>query len=401
MAEPNRARAAARRPSGGKRRSPRRGAGLRPHRAPVLRLSGFCRRPRPHPCRLRLRARPSPRAALRRPAPGADDRRAPRHPEDHQAEPQPGAEGAHRQGLRREPHRHRGPAPAPSFHHPGRAGIGAQARQAADPAYHAGARRRPAGRGDRGRGDPGRSAIAAMMERAKVEIADHAPHVLVVDDDRRLRQLLARFLGEHGYRVTTAASAAEARAKGEALVFDAIVLDVMMPGETGFGYARRLRTQSQIPILMLTARANSEDRVTGLEIGADDYLPKPFEPRELVLRLGNILRRSVANDAAAGAALAPEAIRFGPFSFRFDRGELRRGDETIRITEREREILSILGHRAAANVPRDELAGGGSGANERTVDVQINRLRRKIEIDPANPVYLQTVRGVGYRLLVD
>ncbi len=240
-----------------------------------------------------------------------------------------------------------------------------------------------------------------MTERAKVEIADHAPHVLVVDDDRRLRQLLARFLGEHGYRVTTAASAAEARAKGEALVFDAIVLDVMMPGETGFDYARRLRTQSQIPILMLTARANSEDRVTGLEIGADDYLPKPFEPRELVLRLGNILRRSVANDAAAGAALAPEAIRFGPFSFRFDRGELRRGDETIRITEREREILSILGHRAAANVPRDELAGGGTGANERTVDVQINRLRRKIEVDPANPVYLQTVRGVGYRLLVD
>jgi two-component system, OmpR family, phosphate regulon response regulator OmpR len=239
-----------------------------------------------------------------------------------------------------------------------------------------------------------------MTERAKVEIADHAPHVLVVDDDRRLRQLLARFLGEHGYRVTTAASAAEARAKGEALVFDAIVLDVMMPGETGFDYARRLRTQSQIPILMLTARANSEDRVTGLEIGADDYLPKPFEPRELVLRLGNILRRSTAGDAGAPPP-APEAIRFGPFSFRFDRGELRRGDETIRITEREREILSILGHRAAANVPRDELAGGGTGANERTVDVQINRLRRKIEIDPANPVYLQTVRGVGYRLLVD
>jgi two-component system, OmpR family, phosphate regulon response regulator OmpR len=239
-----------------------------------------------------------------------------------------------------------------------------------------------------------------MMERARIEIPDHAPHVLVVDDDRRLRQLLARFLSENGYRVTTAASAAEARAKGEALVFDAIVLDVMMPGETGFDYARRLRVDSPVPILMLTARANPEDRVTGLEIGADDYLPKPFEPRELVLRLGNILRRTAANGAPAPRA-APEAIRFGPFLFRFDRGELRRDDVVIRITEREREILSILGHRAGGNVPREELVGGANGANERNVDVQINRLRRKIERDPANPVYLQTVRGVGYRLLVD
>jgi two-component system phosphate regulon response regulator OmpR len=239
-----------------------------------------------------------------------------------------------------------------------------------------------------------------MTERARIEIPDHAPHVLVVDDDRRLRQLLARFLAEHGYRVTTAASAAEARARGEALVFDAIVLDVMMPGETGFDYARRLRVDSRVPILMLTARANPEDRVTGLEIGADDYLPKPFEPRELVLRLGNILRRSAASELPAPQA-APEAIRFGPFLFRFERGELRREDETIRITEREREILSILGHRPGANVPREELAGGANGSNERNVDVQINRLRRKIEVDPANPVYLQTVRGVGYRLLVD
>jgi two-component system phosphate regulon response regulator OmpR len=239
-----------------------------------------------------------------------------------------------------------------------------------------------------------------MMERARIEIPDHAPHVLVVDDDRRLRQLLARFLSENGYRVTTAASAAEARAKGEALVFDAIVLDVMMPGETGFDYARRLRVDSRVPILMLTARANPEDRVTGLEIGADDYLSKPFEPRELVLRLGNILRRSAAGELPAAPA-APEAIRFGPFLFRFDRGELRREDEVIRITEREREILSILAHRAGGNVAREELAGGGNGANERHVDVQINRLRRKVEVDPANPVYLQTVRGVGYRLILD
>ena len=239
-----------------------------------------------------------------------------------------------------------------------------------------------------------------MSIPARVDIPDHAPHVLVVDDDRRLRDLLARFLGEHGYRVTTAASAAEARAKSESFVFDALVLDVMMPGESGFDFARRIRTESRVPILMLTARADPADRVKGLEIGADDYLPKPFEPRELILRLGNILRRAPETPAAAPSPAEP--IRFGPFAIRLDRGELRRDGELIRITEREREILTILGHRPSDNVPREELAGGnGGGANERTVDVQINRLRRKIEVDPANPMYLQTVRGVGYRLVVD
>ena len=239
-----------------------------------------------------------------------------------------------------------------------------------------------------------------MSEPARVDIPDHAPHVLVVDDDRRLRDLLARFLAEHGYRVSTASSAAEARAKSEAFVFDALVLDVMMPGETGFDYARTIRQASRVPILMLTARADPSDRVTGLEIGADDYLPKPFEPRELILRLGNILRRTVAAPDPSTDS-APESIRFGPFTFRFDRGELRREDEVVRITEREREILTILGSRAGSNVPREDLAGGGSAANERTVDVQINRLRRKIEVDPANPVFLQTIRGVGYRLVAD
>jgi two-component system phosphate regulon response regulator OmpR len=239
-----------------------------------------------------------------------------------------------------------------------------------------------------------------VTDIARIDIPDHAPHVLVVDDDRRLRDLLARFLAEHGYRVTTAASAAEARAKSENFVFDALVLDVMMPGETGFDYARTVRQTSQVPILMLTARANAADRVTGLEIGADDYLPKPFEPRELILRLGNILKRTTPAPAR-NANGGPELVRFGPFSFRFDRGELRREDELVRITEREREILTILGSRAGGNVAREELAGGGAAANERTVDVQINRLRRKIEVDPANPIFLQTVRGVGYRLVID
>jgi two-component system phosphate regulon response regulator OmpR len=234
----------------------------------------------------------------------------------------------------------------------------------------------------------------------RVDLPDHAPHVLVVDDDRRLRDLLARFLVEHGYRVTTAASAAEARAKAENFVFDVFVLDVMMPGENGFDYARTIRATSRVPIMMLTARSDADDRVTGLEIGADDYLPKPFEPRELILRLGNILRRTAPGPARDGDGI-PETIRFGPFTYRVDRGELRRDDEVVRITEREREILTILGQQAGGNVPREELAGAGLGANERTVDVQINRLRRKIEVDPANPVFLQTVRGIGYRLVID
>jgi two-component system phosphate regulon response regulator OmpR len=238
------------------------------------------------------------------------------------------------------------------------------------------------------------------MEATRIDIPDHAPHVLVVDDDRRLRDLLTRFLSENGYRVTAAASAAEARAKAESFVFDALVLDVMMPGETGFDYARSIRATSQVPILMLTARADTSDRVTGLEIGADDYLPKPFEPRELLLRLGNILRRSLPAAGALGEDV-PEVIHFGPFSFRFDRGELRRDDEVVRITEREREILTILGSATGDNVPREALSGNGAAANERTVDVQINRLRRKIENDPANPIFLQTVRGIGYRLVID
>ncbi len=237
------------------------------------------------------------------------------------------------------------------------------------------------------------------MSVPRNEPADHAPHVLVVDDDRRLRDLLSRFLGENGYRVTTAASAAEARAKSGSVVFDAMVLDVMMPGETGFEFLRRVRTNSTIPTLMLTARSDGRDRVQGLEIGADDYLSKPFEPRELLLRLANMLRRAMPS--AATESVAPDLVRFGPFAFRLDRGELRRDGEAIRITEREREILTILGHRFGAEVPRDELAGSGAGPNDRAVDVQMNRLRRKIELDPANPVFLQTVRGIGYRLVTD
>jgi two-component system, OmpR family, phosphate regulon response regulator OmpR len=230
----------------------------------------------------------------------------------------------------------------------------------------------------------------------RADLPDEAPHILVVDDDRRLRELLARYLTDQGFRVTAAASAAEARARAQSVVFDAMVLDVMMPGENGFDYARSVRETSRVPILMLTARSNTNDRVMGLEIGADDYLPKPFEPRELTLRLNNIIKRGVRPREAA-----VESVTFGPFAFRIDRGELRRDDEMIRITEREREILTILAMAGGANVEREQLVVNGGAAAERTVDVQINRLRRKTEVDPANPVYLQTVRGVGYRLVVD
>jgi len=244
-----------------------------------------------------------------------------------------------------------------------------------------------------------RTEAVTRIDVVEPKLPDDAPHLLVVDDDRRLRQLLTRFLNQNGYRVTAAASAAEAEAKLAHLVFDLIVLDVMMPGESGFDFARRLRKESGVPIVMLTARADPADRVEGLEIGADDYLPKPFEPRELLLRVGNILKR-LSNEANENRPQR-EAVRFGDFIFRLDRGELRCNGEIVRITDREREILTILADRAGEQVPREELAGNGAAASERTVDVQMNRLRRKIERDPANPVYLQTVRGIGYRLVVD
>ena len=234
------------------------------------------------------------------------------------------------------------------------------------------------------------------MNTVRAEPSDQAPHVLVVDDDRRLRDLLSRFLGEHGYRVTTAAGAAEARAKAGSVVFDLMVLDVMMPGESGFDFLRRVRAGSAIPVLMLTAEAGGAARVQGLELGADDYLPKPFEPRELILRLANMLKR--VQPPPDEHVPAVETVRFGPFAFRLGRGELQRDGEAIRITEREREILTILGHRAGQEVAREELAGGGG---DRAVDVQMNRLRRKIEVDPANPTLIQTVRGVGYRLAAE
>ncbi len=222
--------------------------------------------------------------------------------------------------------------------------------------------------------------------------ADNAPHILVVDDDQRIRDLLARFLQENGFRVTTAENSAAARANMRGLSFDVLVLDVMMPGETGMQLAESLRKDQDIPILMLTARAEPEHRIRGLEIGVDDYVAKPFEPRELLLRLQNILSRHKRN-------VSPQdVVRIGDFTFHIGRGELQQNGETVRLTERERDLLRQFAERPGTPISRLELAKQGTDGSERAVDVQINRLRRKIEADPGNPVYLQTVRGKGYIL---
>jgi two-component system phosphate regulon response regulator OmpR len=232
------------------------------------------------------------------------------------------------------------------------------------------------------------------MSARPAPLADDAPHLLIVDDDRGIRDLLSRFLHREGYRVTTADTAAEARAKLDGLRFDLLILDVMMPGETGFDFARKLRVSSSVPILMLTARGEAEARIMGLEIGADDYVGKPFEPRELSLRVANILKRT-------RTVVPPpvESVSLGEFMFHIGRGELKRGEEVVHLTDRERDMLRVLAAAPGETVPRMALAGNGGTIGERAVDVQVNRLRRKIERDPANPLLVQTVRGVGYRLV--
>jgi two-component system, OmpR family, phosphate regulon response regulator OmpR len=225
---------------------------------------------------------------------------------------------------------------------------------------------------------------------------DAAPHILVVDDDRRIRQLLQSFLIDNGFRISVAATAAEARERMRGMVFDLVVLDIMMPGESGLQLTQSLRAASNsVPVLMLSALADPPDRIAGLETGSDDYLAKPFEPRELLLRIRALMRRREKPETPRSDAA------FGVFTFNLARGELRRGAELIRLTTRERDFLRILATRAGTPVPRNELAAEGSEEGARSVDVQINRLRRKIESDPSNPEHLQTVRGAGYVLHVD
>ena len=225
-------------------------------------------------------------------------------------------------------------------------------------------------------------------------MTDAEPHLLVVDDDLRLRELLRRYLSDSGFRVTGAADAAEARAQLASFAFDLVVLDVMMPGESGIELTRSLRQRAapHIPVLLLTAMGEPEDRVNGLEQGADDYLAKPFEPRELVLRIRNILqRRPEPVDASE--------VRFGIFRFDLARAELFRGGDTVHLTTAETGLLASLAQQAGRPVSREELSQSAAfSGNIRNVDVQMTRLRRKIEQDPRYPRYLQTVRGTGYVL---
>ena len=230
---------------------------------------------------------------------------------------------------------------------------------------------------------------------ARADLADDAPHLLVVDDDRRIRDLLSRFLNNEGYRVSTADTVLDARAKLKGLSFDLLILDWMMPGESGVDLAKSIRAESNVPIILLTAKHEIEHRIEGLQSGADDYIAKPFEPRELSLRISNILKR-----ARPPAPAPAESVRFGKFVFHIGRGELRQGEEVIRLTDREREMLRLLAQDPGETVSRMALAGDGTAISERAVDVLVNRLRRKIERNPANPVYVQTVRGAGYRLVV-
>ena len=224
-------------------------------------------------------------------------------------------------------------------------------------------------------------------------------HILVVDDDDRLRKLIKEFLSRAGFRVTAAADAAGADRLFGALDFDLMVLDVMMPGEDGYAFTKRLRSKGgesgRTPILMLTARDQTADRIEGLSSGVDDYLGKPFEPQELLLRIEAILRRSAARP------VGPKALVFGRCSFESDRGELTCDGEVIRLTEAEVTLLRRLARSAHEPVDRLELARDTTDATGRAVDVQVTRLRRKIEPDPKNPRYLQTVRGIGYRLAPD
>ncbi|MFN6977937.1 MAG: response regulator [Gemmobacter sp.] len=226
-------------------------------------------------------------------------------------------------------------------------------------------------------------------------------HLLIVDDDDRIRGLLQKFLIRNGFLVTAARDAAHARRILAGLDFDLLVLDVMMPGEDGLSLARDLRARSAVPILMLTARGETDNRIEGFEAGADDYLVKPFEPKELLLRINAILRRA----PSAKAAPVVKALSLGAVRYDIDRGELWRGSDSVRLTATEAALMRLLAQRPGEAVPRGrlvEVLGGEDGqATERAVDVQMTRLRRKIEPDPRQPRYLQTVRGSGYRLAPD
>ena len=231
---------------------------------------------------------------------------------------------------------------------------------------------------------------------------DMAAHLLIVDDDERIRTLLQKFLVRHGFLVTAARDAAHARRILAGLEFDMIVLDVMMPGEDGMALTASLRETMQTPILLLTAKGETGNRIEGLEAGADDYLAKPFEPKELLLRINAILRRMPDTSAADTAV---KVLSLGPIRYDLERGEMWQGDDLVRLTATEIQLMKIFSARPGEALSRsklvEELGRDRGQAQERAVDVQITRLRRKIEDNPKQPRYLQTVRGAGYMLAPD
>ncbi|WP_375664714.1 response regulator [Bartonella sp. CL162QHHD] len=227
-------------------------------------------------------------------------------------------------------------------------------------------------------------------------LCDDAPHLLVIDDDTRIRNLLFQFLIKNGFRVSVSANANEARRLLASLDFDLLIVDVMMPSENGIDLTHSLRQTKDVPILMLTALSEIDNRIRGLEAGADDYLSKPFDPRELLLRINAILRR--------GFPLSQpkiEQIVFGPYIFSISRRELKKGGEIIKLTDKEQEMMVMFAENAGDTIPRHKFATDASNISERAIDVQINRLRRKIEKNPALPIWLQTVRGIGYKLSIE
>jgi len=232
-----------------------------------------------------------------------------------------------------------------------------------------------------------------MAETKKSLDFQNLPHILVVDDDDRIRSLVSRYLNEHGFLSFTAENAAQAKEILQVGVFDALVLDVMMPGQDGRSLTQEIRKSSDVPVLLLTAMAETDDRVAGLQSGSDDYLTKPFDPRELVLRLQAILRRRPQEKGTA------KTFRIGRWVYDPQVPELVDGDEVVRLTDVEDNLLKVLTRQPDVIFSRDELAEQcGVDAGERTIDVQVTRLRRKLEEDSKTPRYLQTVRGKGYLL---
>lgn len=221
------------------------------------------------------------------------------------------------------------------------------------------------------------------------------PHILVIDDDTRLRALLQRYLQENGFAVSAAKDAENARMFLHQYQFNLLIVDVMMPGESGIEFLQKLRRDSNVPAIILTAMGDTPDRIAGLEAGADDYLPKPFEPKELVLRINNILRRVPAENTVS------HSLSLGDYVFDLDKKELMtEAGEIVHITPVEQAILCVLGAKSGQIFTREHLAELlGVNQSPRSIDVQITRLRKKIETDSKNPRYLQTVRGKGYMLL--